>query len=383
MKRTTFTIGLILLTFVLSYGQGSYMGTGLHPSVPKSIPQRPHAATERGTEFYIDYDYSDYLFWGGDIDPEAYQYFIWNSNMRYQINEGDTAWNYCIVAFDTLYDWNTGQTIENTDVSTFNIDSIYMIAGHENNSGLMDTIIIKVIKLASTGFPGSTVIWSDTTYTDVSLSDPDWLNSVVMGWEVNYSSTIDKRFGVKIEYYGAKEDTFGFLAGFPNKGATGSCTLSAYQSSFYPNSYSYWMQFAVLVPTSDLGDVYYDCNNSGDYEPDEDGANFMQNISIWSKVNLDLVSGVDEIKSNIENLSVSPNPSNGVSQISFALNERADVTVNLYDVAGRLIKTIDKGNLAKGKHFTGVDVSTLSSGIYMLAVQAGAQTLTNKLVVGQ
>jgi hypothetical protein len=58
------------------------------------------------------------------------------------------------------------------------------------------------------------------------------------------------------------------------------------------------------------------------------------------------------------------------------------VTVRLYDVLGRQVRTVVQGEQS-GRHERRVDLSDLSSGVYFLRLKAGGQTRTQKLTVVQ
>lgn len=76
-----------------------------------------------------------------------------------------------------------------------------------------------------------------------------------------------------------------------------------------------------------------------------------------------------------------PNPFNPVTTFSFALPERARVTVKLYDVAGREVRTLVDKKLEPGYHHTVVDGDGLSSGVYFCRMVAERFVETKKLVL--
>jgi len=49
-------------------------------------------------------------------------------------------------------------------------------------------------------------------------------------------------------------------------------------------------------------------------------------------------------------LEVYPNPSFGNMVIKYGLSEKTDITLKLYDISGRLVKTIYSGTQEKGEH---------------------------------
>ncbi|GJQ63173.1 MAG: hypothetical protein SCALA702_22260 [Melioribacteraceae bacterium] len=65
-----------------------------------------------------------------------------------------------------------------------------------------------------------------------------------------------------------------------------------------------------------------------------------------------------------------PNPFNPVTTIRFTLPQSANISLKLYDVLGREVKTILSGELSAGLHQTELNASTLSSGVYFYRLES-------------
>ncbi len=76
-----------------------------------------------------------------------------------------------------------------------------------------------------------------------------------------------------------------------------------------------------------------------------------------------------------------PNPFNSTTQIAFVLNRGEFVTLTLYDVRGRKIKTVVKGFLPPGEHRFKIDAGNLTSGIYLYCLRAGQFPCARKMVL--
>jgi subtilisin family serine protease len=76
-----------------------------------------------------------------------------------------------------------------------------------------------------------------------------------------------------------------------------------------------------------------------------------------------------------------PNPAREAATIRVALPEARAVTLTVYDVQGRVVKRLADGTLPAGFHDVALDVSGLSSGVYLYRLTAGAFTETKRLVV--
>ncbi len=81
-----------------------------------------------------------------------------------------------------------------------------------------------------------------------------------------------------------------------------------------------------------------------------------------------------------------PNPFNAGTVIEFHLPRRSDVRITVYDILGRLVRTLHEGSLSAGPHslyFDGRDdrKRILSSGIYFYRLQVDSHTLSRKMIL--
>jgi hypothetical protein len=82
----------------------------------------------------------------------------------------------------------------------------------------------------------------------------------------------------------------------------------------------------------------------------------------------------------------SPNPFNPSTTINFELSRPGSVNLRIYDVAGRLVKTLTDGFMGSGPHSVGWDGTTrdgsrVSSGVYFYVLQTPERTVKSQLVV--
>jgi flagellar hook assembly protein FlgD len=78
---------------------------------------------------------------------------------------------------------------------------------------------------------------------------------------------------------------------------------------------------------------------------------------------------------------VRPNPARERAELVFSLAKSADVRVELYDGAGRLVREIASGARVAGEHRLMVDVSALSAGVYHCRLVAGGVEISRNVVV--
>lgn len=76
-----------------------------------------------------------------------------------------------------------------------------------------------------------------------------------------------------------------------------------------------------------------------------------------------------------------PNPFNPMTTISFSLPISANVTLNIYDISGKVVATVVNGWRSDGIHNVTFDASDLTSGVYICRLQAGDFTSSSKMVL--
>ncbi len=105
-------------------------------------------------------------------------------------------------------------------------------------------------------------------------------------------------------------------------------------------------------------------------------------INGFTLTDADFTSGINEQSSNINFVSQNyPNPFNGNTQITVGLLKSCDLSVNVVNMIGQSVETINMGNVAAGNHNIIIDGSKLNSGIYFYTVTAGGNSVTHKMIV--
>ncbi|MCS4088265.1 hypothetical protein GGQ10_003112 [Salinibacter ruber] len=76
-----------------------------------------------------------------------------------------------------------------------------------------------------------------------------------------------------------------------------------------------------------------------------------------------------------------PNPAGRRATVEYALPEAGDVTLEVYDVLGRRVATLEQGRKKAGRHTARLETGRLSSGVYFGRLEAGGETRTQKITV--
>ncbi|MGM0478172.1 MAG: T9SS type A sorting domain-containing protein [Bacteroidota bacterium] len=78
-----------------------------------------------------------------------------------------------------------------------------------------------------------------------------------------------------------------------------------------------------------------------------------------------------------------PNPFANETTVSYSLENAAEVSYSVVDMAGNVVLDGSEGKMNAGKHEFNIDGSSLSNGIYFLEFTAGENSATQKLVVNK
>ena len=76
-----------------------------------------------------------------------------------------------------------------------------------------------------------------------------------------------------------------------------------------------------------------------------------------------------------------PNPFNPATNISFTLPVASEVTLEVFDMLGQKVATLEKGKKQAGKHSISFDASNLSSGVYMYRLQTPSKIMGRQMVL--
>lgn len=82
---------------------------------------------------------------------------------------------------------------------------------------------------------------------------------------------------------------------------------------------------------------------------------------------LDLLLSNEEASSSVESLSIRPNPTSGLMNVSINLDTPISIKrLEIYDIKGRLVDTLIGDNISKLNHQWSLDISNFTNGFYLL-----------------
>ncbi len=105
-----------------------------------------------------------------------------------------------------------------------------------------------------------------------------------------------------------------------------------------------------------------------------------ENSIVYLELDMSIVSGIEDIESNVNSLKLYPNPTKGSVNLSFESSVNGESTVLITNLIGQTLLT-NSIDIVNGSNDISIDVSGLTSGIYILSVGNGSNKLTKKLII--
>ena len=104
----------------------------------------------------------------------------------------------------------------------------------------------------------------------------------------------------------------------------------------------------------------------------------------WTSNGIFTISGLTEVQPVPEEFgldSAYPNPFNPVTTVSFKLPMDSQVSIQIYNVQGRLVETLVDQNMQSGYHSIAWNAEAHSSGVYFVKMVADEHISTQKLLL--
>ncbi|HET6989920.1 MAG TPA: T9SS type A sorting domain-containing protein, partial [Bacteroidia bacterium] len=93
-------------------------------------------------------------------------------------------------------------------------------------------------------------------------------------------------------------------------------------------------------------------------------------------------SGISSSSLLANSIDLFPNPSNDRVKMNFTLGENSAVSLNIYDLTGKLIRVVnDKEEMIAGTYSLDIETADLPSGVYFMTLSTGELSVTRRLTV--
>jgi hypothetical protein len=124
---------------------------------------------------------------------------------------------------------------------------------------------------------------------------------------------------------------------------------------------------------------FYVDSNSDISESDENN-----NAGLLSG-NINYTPSANGIEANsilANSLNLFPNPANEMATVNFTLEESAAVTLNIYDMTGKLVQVVTNNDqMLAGDYSMKIETASLPEGAYFLTLTSGELSVTRRLIV--
>ena len=80
-------------------------------------------------------------------------------------------------------------------------------------------------------------------------------------------------------------------------------------------------------------------------------------------------------------MSIYPNPANDNAYINLNLTDNSEVSIEIYNTVGQLVKTIDSNILQAGENYISVETSSMTAGMYIVKANIGGNIITKNLSI--
>lgn len=143
-----------------------------------------------------------------------------------------------------------------------------------------------------------------------------------------------------------------------------------------------------IIGTGTWTKIYVE-GNSVELTGLQPGANYEYNvIPLCSTTSTFVASGnqpfVTQSLTNGRFIRLFPNPTGGATRLEVISNNSFDLSVAIYDNAGKLVRQFQPGqNLPAGQFIQNIDAGTLANGVYLVAVTMGGEKEVIKMVVAR
>lgn len=118
-------------------------------------------------------------------------------------------------------------------------------------------------------------------------------------------------------------------------------------------------------------------------DPEQDGENInvMASVHMVGRSEAGPSETLPPVSDEFELLPNYPNPFNPETTIPYSLHETADILLEIYDVMGRRIATLEEGEMRPGLHQPEFDASGLASGVYVYRLMVNGELIDARKMV--
>ena len=80
-------------------------------------------------------------------------------------------------------------------------------------------------------------------------------------------------------------------------------------------------------------------------------------------------SSVKNVDAAVYKMASTPNPTSGLTTLTFSLPQDMTIKIAIYDINGRMVKAVTKGKMLSGENSVSADLNNLASGVYTYTLE--------------
>jgi len=308
---------------------------------------------------------ANHLFVGTD---KGKLYRISNIKYAYNYETADVNSAYCVISTKQIPVYLPGTTTEISQVITSvsvdpnNDNRVIITLGNYGNECYVfytnNALAENPVFISAQGDPGNGGLPQAPVYSSLFEMDPD-NNLVFVGTENGIYVT--NNIGSGNPTWAAENNDLGGVPVFMLKQQTvrkGNDTIA-----FVNIDTTYVVYYGV----NNYGVIYGATYGRGLISLDE----FQQPVGISEPGRTDLENG----------FMIYPNPANDRVTVAFETVTAGKVEISVYNLSGKLVKSVDLGIRPEGRHDAVINVANLSSGTYVISLTIGGQRSSSKFIV--
>lgn len=94
-------------------------------------------------------------------------------------------------------------------------------------------------------------------------------------------------------------------------------------------------------------------------------------------------SAIGELPSKTQEsiVNIYPNPTNGIINVDFSVNEKDDFVIEVYDMSGKLILSEKYNYQQLGIHHSSINLNEFEKGAYLCVVKNSTRKISKKLII--
>lgn len=160
-----------------------------------------------------------------------------------------------------------------------------------------------------------------------------------------------------------------------HRGITDLPTAPAQNSPFTPSGTDEWAEGMVVIDNEVLLSPFFRLRFNFE-------GRFGNNVYL-DDINITVYDEETSVTTyfNDFKLELYPNPANQTAQLSYYLPAENDVRITLHDAVGKQVQEVFNGGKSIGQHTDTIDRQNLPSGMYLVNMQIGERTYTQRLIL--